>query len=213
MRTHFMCPPLLSWPLALLGACVLGGCAKTANPAPAAPLPLLYASVEDGFASWSQYLPADAPGETIKLIPSGQGAAEIRLEAAAGMKLGVNRLLPIRRGRAEFEYAVESRAPATEPFAVYAIPLYNSGPNKFGMIEVGADSSDDPRNGFSRLRRKFVPGPEPIGAGQWQRGSLDFDFSDVRQATHTVIAFRINEGTTKPGAGRIVFRNVRIFGE
>jgi hypothetical protein len=198
--------------LVVISAVVLAGCGRTETPVAAVPPRLLYTSLEDHFATWPRYLPAGETSTSVTIDRVAPASAMLTLRTADTSKVGANKLFPVRRGRIEFEYNVAESSQGTGQFAVFAIPLSDSGPAGARLIEVGAESADDPRNGFSPLRSRFaVPAAHGLDR-QWHGGSLDFDFSRIKAAKQVVIGLRINEGAAKPGAGSIAFRNVRILG-
>ncbi len=204
-------PPCAIPFLVAVSGAVLAGCGRTEGPVAAVPQRLVYASLEDNFATWPRYLPAGEIATSVTIDRVASGSVILTLRTADTSKVGANKLFPVRRGRIEFEYSVVESSQGTGQFAVYAIPLSDSGPAGSRLIEVGAESADNPRNGFSPLRSRFAV-PEAHGLDrQWRSGSLDFDFSRVKAAKQVVIGLRINEGVRDPRAGRIAFRNVRIL--
>lgn len=196
----------------LLAACLLSGCGRTDSSSPPPVLSLVYTSQEDQFASWPRYLASGTTGGTVALAtPPGQPAM-IRLTATAGAKTGANKLLKLRRGRVEFEYSVVTASDGIDNFAVFAIPMFDSGPTRSGLVEVGS-AAPDPRTGVPATRRRFTVPAAHRADHQWHGGSLDFDFTEIKSASQVVIGLRINEGVTSTGAGEILFRNVRISGQ
>lgn len=199
--------------LVAVSAAVLAGCGRTEAPVAAVPQRLVYTSLEDHFATWPRYLPAGEIATSVTIDRVAPGSAMLTLNTTDTSKVGANKLFPLRRGRIEFEYSLVGSSQGTGQFAVFAIPLSDSGPAGSRLIEVGAESADDPRNGFSPLRSRFAV-PEAHGLDRkWHSGSLDFDFSRIKAAKQVVIGLRINEGVAQPGAGSIVFRNIRILGD
>jgi hypothetical protein len=123
--------------------------------------------------------------------------------------VGPNIALPLRRGAIEFLYRIEWASGSRSCVYFAAIPMRDNSIDRQGLIEVGADVQDDPRNPFSPHRVRWFPRPAEYD-GDWHGGRLAFDFAGLSDAFFTIFGPRINEGTVTTGEVRVWVTKVRV---
>jgi hypothetical protein len=177
---------------------------------------VVYESESEGesFISWGLFADDGRFYDHIAIVrrPT-DGMATFEQKAGPDVLVGVNKSLRVLHGRTEFEYqVVYSNAEGPNIFFCM-IPMQETGPGRSGLIEVGTNVEDDPRNAFSPYRQRFVVPIEHFGDGQWHHGSVEFDFRHTPEAFYSIFGPRINEGSVHPGAGHVLFTNVRVLSD
>ena len=167
---------------------------------------------QNPFASWINF---SSVGNfkrriTVVTLADGQRTA-IRIEALNDERVGVNKSFPVRRGVILFDYKVECSKSDGQNIFFYAIPMQETDHRRSGLIEVGTDTQDDPRNEFSPSRFRYSVPHAHYSDGKWHHHKLDFNFDDVPEAFYTIFGPRINEGATHPGTGAVLIANVQLF--
>ena len=131
--------------------------------------------------------------------------------ATAEERVGVNKSVNSVKGSVEFSYKVIRSDAEVSNAYFFVIRMQETGPGRTGLVEVGADHQNDPRNYTSPYRvRKHVK-PKFFGDGEWHHEMLDFDFSDVPTAFYSIFAPRINEGSSYKGATHLLMKEVIIW--
>lgn len=131
--------------------------------------------------------------------------------ARANESVGAEKSLRTLQGRVEFDYQVRvSRADAPNVF-FYVIPMKQTGLNPIGLIEVGGQRQDDPRNPYSPYRVRYVVPNLHMEDHEWHHASIEFDFRSIPDAFYSIFAPRINEGSLHTGPARFLVRDVRAY--
>lgn len=119
-----------------------------------------------------------------------RGKWSLRLAASGADTAGMNsNPIPIAHGLVRFHYKVLNAAPGAN-LSLFVI----------GLSHEGAEVA----------RQGFTP-PAPHRAdGQWHEASFEFDFSS-QQATHCLVAPRINEATAQTGQGDWRLDAVQVY--
>jgi len=169
-------------------------------------------SEEKPFVSWTLYSTVGRFGDRITIVHRPiDGVATFGLKTFSTELVGANKSLRMLYGRVEFEYrVVYSRARGPNIF-FYMIPMQETGIGRMGLIEVGTNVQDDPRNAFSPYRRQFFVPLKHFGDGRWHHEGIDFDFRDTPGAFYSIFGPRINEGSVHPGAAHVLMTNLRVF--
>src|ERR1700722_4607216 len=164
------------------------------------------------FASWSLYSTSEGLDRRITVV-SGESKADsaFRLEAFGTEKVGVNKSFRAIRGRITFRYTTGASNSDGLNLFFYAIPMQETGVGRFGLIEVGTNVEDHPKNAFSPYRARLVVPRRYYGDGRWHDGVLAFDFREISEAFYTIFGPRINEGAVSPTAGVLLISRVRLF--
>jgi len=181
------------------------------SPSPDA-LGLVYDSEQEGhpFESWVRF--SNRRENKIEVIENAKhGLAAYRITAVAKGKAGVNKSFPTRYGRIEFDYRVEASDSSGTNIFVYLIPMQETGFRRSGLIEVGTDVEEDPRNAFSPYRVRFLVPRKHYGDGLWHHGTQEFDFREIPEAFYSIFGPRINEGSTDPASGTLLLTNIKLF--
>ena len=89
------------------------------------------------------------------------------LEASAEERVGINKSFNTLAGTISFTFkAVRSDSEVTNLY-FFVVPMQETGPGRKGLIEVGADRQNDPRNYTSPYRVRSYVKPQFIGDGRW----------------------------------------------
>jgi hypothetical protein len=164
---------------------------------------------EPPFGSWTNY--CTTPGERPSpfSIDTEDGAlCYYAFEAVSREDVGINKSLNLLKGFIKFRYKVLWSS--NDNVAFYAIPMQETGFHRSGLIEVGSDQMDDPKNAFSTFRVRLSSMGE--ASSEWLAAELSFDFTLVETAFYTIFGPRINEGCKQPGPARVLIANVKVFG-
>jgi energy-coupling factor transporter transmembrane protein EcfT len=167
---------------------------------------------EKPFISWGLFASDGRFYDHISIIrrPTDK-IATFELKASPSTLVGVNKSLGVLYGRVEFEYRVVHSSAEGPNVFFYMIPMQETGPGRMGLIEVGTNVQDDPRNAFSSYRQKFVVPITYFRDSQWHHGCVEFDFRHTPDAFYSIFGPRINEGSVHPRAAHLLFTNVRVF--
>jgi hypothetical protein len=175
---------------------------------------LVYSSQTENepFASWTTFSSVRGIFSRIQLTQRTEdGFVAYELRAFGDESVGVNKSLRILRGRVDFDYKVLESNVQAPNILFYIIPMQETGIGRSGLIEVGTDIQDDPRNARSPYRKSdFVP-IKHYGDNQWHRKSLPFDFTDTPDAFYSIFGPRINEGSGHTGPASFLVANIQIF--
>lgn len=168
---------------------------------------------ENPFISWTLFSSAGDFRKHISIVTREMDkAVAFKLIANTSSELvGVNKSSRTLHGKVEFEYKVERSNSDGPIMFFYVIPMQETGIGREGLIEVGTNIQDDPRNAFSPYRVKFLVPTKHYGDGEWHSGYIEFDFRETPEAFYSIFAPRINEGSVHPGAGILLVTNVSIF--
>lgn len=186
------------------------------EPAPTRRLgPVVYDSSSEvpPFGSWTIVCSSRRFSERLKVVRLGEqegGDFCFSIEASADERVGVNKSLNLLAGVVNFEYQVIRSESAVSNVYFYMIPMQETGSGRSGLIEVGADRQNDPRNHNSPYRVRKFANPSRFGDGRWHRESLGFDFRDIPKAFYSIFGPRINEGTGYVGAAKLLIKNVVV---
>lgn len=167
---------------------------------------------EQDFDQWSLFSSVGGLEERIQLLnrPPG-GATTFEIRAFSTESVGVNKSLPMLYGRVEFEYKIVL-SKATQPNVYFCmIPMQETGIGRTGLIEVGKNIQNDPRNRYSPYRKRFYVPMEHYGDGQWHHAGISFDFRQTPSAFYSIFAPRINEGCSDPAPVHLLTRNLQVF--
>lgn len=125
----------------------------------------------------------------------GGGRSALMMRSVGNEKTGVNRHVPMRRGRAEFVYQARSQR---KNILFCAIPIERSTlvASPYDEIPGGRISTGIP--------------VEFLNDGQWHTAIVEFDFASLDAFGFTVLAPRLNEGTEQVGPGEIALHSIRV---
>jgi hypothetical protein len=193
-------------------------------------LPTVYDNqvADPSFQTWGVYVTRRPFSEAISLVaqegpqaggdPSADTAGHVKslrvallLQAHGTEKVGVNKALPYLTGKAIFEYQALKSASRSLNLLFCVIPMQRDQPEGDSLIEVGALQCDEPENAFSPHRQRYYVPQEHIEDSRWHQAHIEFDFREVPTAAYTVLAPRINEGCSRPAAGKLLVRNVQLL--
>jgi hypothetical protein len=168
---------------------------------------------EKPFISWTLFCTARGIYKHILIVDRDtDGLAVFKLVATSSDELvGVNKSFRTLFGRVEFEYKIEAASTNGPNIFFFMIPMQETGIGRTGLIEVGTNVEDDPRNAFSPYRSRFLVPAKHCKDGQWHSGSMEFDFRDTPEAFYSIFGPRINEGSVHPEAGVLFVTNIRLF--
>jgi hypothetical protein len=178
----------------------------------AAPGRLLYDSRREQppFSSWTVFSTSgDFRG--IRNTSSAEMPAYCVIESFGAESVGINKSFNVVTGVFEFDYSVQSGNPAKQNVVFYVIPMQETGIGRAGLVEVGTDIQDDPRNSKSVYRVKFLAPPEHLADRAWHHGRLVFDFRDVPSAFYSILGPRVNEGCEDVGPAALAIANVQLY--
>ena len=164
---------------------------RTVLPGESTPPKLVFDTASDpGFTTWAVHCSDGA--RTARLSYDEPG--HVVVWSSNRQSVGVNKSIPTLHGRVGFEYKVVSTESIGEHIYFAMIPIQETGYQRSGVIEDGADRGADPRNPGSSYRIRFTVPADHQGDAVWHSGTLDFDFRDTPTAFYSIFAFRINEG-------------------
>jgi hypothetical protein len=178
----------------------------------ALPAKLVYDSRQEqpAFSSWTIFSTA-GNFRGIYQKSSAEIDKYIVIESFGSEFVGINRTFRYLAGAFEFDYKVQCGSPAKQNLLFYAIPMQENGISRTGLIEVGTDIQDDPRNPDSPYRVKFFVPQEHMSDGAWHHARLDFNFQDLPDAFYSVFAPRVNEGCANVGPAALAIANVQLY--
>jgi len=164
------------------------------------------------FASWTTFSSVGGTFSRIKLTQrTGDGFVAFELRAFDNESVGVNKSLRFLRGRVDFDYKVLESNVQAPNILFYMIPMQETGFGRSGLVEVGTDVQDDPRNVHSPYRKSDFAPIKHYGDNQWHQKSLSFDFTDTPDAFYSIFGPRINEGSGHTGPGSFLVANIQVF--
>ncbi len=172
---------------------------------------LVHESGQD-FNTWTLY--SDIGGIDDRLISEERtkdGLEVFQLRAFGEEIVGINKSIRMLRGRVEFEYKVQSGDSSAQNILICVIPMQETGLGRTGLIEVGANVEDDPKNPTSPHRVRYTLPGEHYGDGKWHFASFVFDFTKTEDAFYSIVAPRVNEGCRHPAPGVLRVAGFRIF--
>jgi hypothetical protein len=155
-------------------------------------------------------------GETERRISyyNLEGRATFEIKALSTEFVGVNKSLTLLRGIVEFEYQIIFSEAVKENIYFCMIPMQETGRGRSGLIELGSDIQDDPKNPYSPYRERFYVPMEHYDSRQWHKANISFDFQEFRepeQAFYSIFAPRINEGCSSPAAARVLVAKIEVW--
>ncbi len=163
------------------------------------------------FASWTLVSSDSEFEKHISKVPDRDLSRLVfRLEAFGQEFVGVNKSFRVVAGLVTFSYRVESSKSKGLNICFYAIPMQEPGTGRTGLIEVGSQTQDDPKNSFSLYRARFVVPRKHYGDDKWHTAELKFDFREIPEAFYCIFGARINEGSVDPAAGVMLLGHVRL---
>lgn len=172
--------------------------------------PLLYelADTQDKARRISYYKsPLDVTN--LRRLPDDPNRVAIELQSLTAMAVGVNISLPTLSGIAKFQYQVIS-ANTAETVYFALIPMQETGVGRSGLIEVGSEREDHPRNATSKHRLRLTVPKEHFADGKWHTATMEWNFRSLPQAFYTMFAPRINEGCKSKGTAHLLVSNLRV---
>jgi hypothetical protein len=134
--------------------------------------------------------------------------SEYNLAATGTESVGIDKSVNFIYGRAEFTYLISKSNGHNVCFC--AIPMQETGIARTGLIELGSNVQDDPRNERSVNRIRFFPETNIIDAS-WRRDSMIFDFRQLPNAFYVMFSPRINEGCDTKGPGLLKIKSVQLY--
>ncbi len=136
--------------------------------------------------NWIEF-PGDGKG-TIEV--TRKGGKSLHLATSTDGAVGMNStLIPVSHGLLRYRYMVSSSGVDGDNFLICMI-----GCNELKGAEVD--------------RQSFSPQNPPVGDGQWHTVNVEFRFSNASQS---LVALRINEGTPKVGAGDWLIDDIEVY--
>ncbi len=172
---------------------------------------LIHESGQD-FSSWTLYSDIGGIVDRLTSEERDKDSLEVsQLRAFDEEFVGINKSIRALRGRVEFEYKVLSGDASSENVLICVIPMQETGIDRTGLIEVGANAEDDPKNPTSPYRSRYTIPGEHYGDGKWHFASFSFDFTKTEGAFYSIVAPRINEGCRHPAPGVLRVAGFRIF--
>jgi hypothetical protein len=132
------------------------------------------------------------------------------IESFGTESVGLNKSFNVVAGAVEFDYRVLAGGSSKQNIVFYAIPMQETGIGRTGLIEVGANVEDDPRNPKSPYRVRISPPLRQLHAG-WCHLRLEFDFRCVPNAFYCIFGPRVNEGCTETGPAAVAIASVRLY--
>jgi nucleoside phosphorylase len=166
---------------------------------------------EHPFAGWTLYVDGGIRRGNFVFHTAESGPAGITMRSIRSEPVGVNKSLPTLAGTVEFQYQVLEAHQKGQYIYFAMIPMQETGLNRTGLIEVGGERQDDPRNPTSIYRiRRFVPRKHYMD-GHWHTASMTFDFRELSTAFYSILAPRINEGIVLSGPAVVRIGRVRVW--
>lgn len=169
-------------------------------------------SEREPFASWTRFSSVGEIDARIKLLQQADnGATALEIKAFANESVGVEKSLRLIYGRVDFEYKVlESNSEVPNVF-FYIIPMQQTGIGRTGLIEVGTNIQDDPRNPTNPYRVRRYAFVEQARDNQWHHQSVEFDFRKTPNAFYSIFAPRVNEGSSHTGAAHFAITKIQVL--
>jgi hypothetical protein len=133
------------------------------------------------------------------------------MQAFTTESVGINKFLRVLYGRVEFEYQVVFSEAIRPNIYFYMIPMQVTPRDGVGLIEVGTNIQDYPRNPYSPYRKRFDVPIGNYGGKQWYRAGISFDFRKTPTTFYSIFAPRINEGCNSPAPARLLTTKIRVF--
>jgi hypothetical protein len=182
-------------------------------PGEGTPPKLVFDSVRQDptFSTWAVHCSDGARRALVWNHEDEEDRCTIVFEATRSHSVGINKSVPTLHGRVSYQYRIVASSAPGEHVYFAMIPIQETGYDRQGVIEVGSDVANHPRNPKSPHRiRTFVPRAHQKD-GAWHSGTIDFDFRDTATAFYSIFAARVNEGVDLPGDARVEIRHVQIY--
>jgi CheY-like chemotaxis protein len=165
-------------------------------------------SNSESFSTWGRYSSVGDPARRIAIVHRISDRRECSgLEAISDEFVGINKVVEALQGWVEFEYYVVNSATERPNVVFYVIPMQRAE----GLIEVGANVQDDPKNPFSPYRRKYIVPEAHMRDLAWHTTRIDYDFRSIPTAAYSIFGPRLNEGCPEVGPAQLLVTNVRIY--
>jgi hypothetical protein len=169
------------------------------------------ATEPEAFQDWSYFAERGNISLAWDTFPRDASERVMGMVAVDKEAVGLNKSLRLLSGVVEFEYRVASFDAIVNQVYFAVIPMEETGIGRKGLIELGADVQDDPRNPRSVYRRReFVPG-DHYRDHAWHSCRIPFDFTNHDRAFYCIFAPRINEGLERRGDAEVHVRNVKVW--
>jgi len=174
---------------------------------------LIYSSEESDnlYDGWTLYCTSGVSSRSIMQLLTDDGKRIFDLRAYDQETVGVNLSVRSLYGSAVFYYRILRGDAWRQNVLFTMIPMQENSLGRTGLIEVGSDFQDAPRNAVSPYRRRYPVPPEHYVSNSWHRGSLEYDFRDTPTAFYSIFAPRINEGCVNPGGAELLVGEVMIY--
>jgi hypothetical protein len=186
---------------------------RTVLPGEGTPPKLIFDTHENDptYATWAVHCSDGASKARLWRSERTLGTRVIGACATAQQSVGLNKSIPTLHGRVSFEYRVVSTTEIGDHIYFVMIPIQETGYQRSGVIEVGADRPADPRNPKSPYRIRYTVPRNHQEDTDWHTGTLDFDFREVPTAFYSIFAFRINEGIDQKKEACMELGRVRVY--
>ncbi|HXU82665.1 MAG TPA: toll/interleukin-1 receptor domain-containing protein [Polyangia bacterium] len=166
---------------------------------------------DPSFMSWAVHYSDRTEQAPVSLENDSDGLTRIVFETSAEHSVGVNKSVPTLHGRVSYEYRVAATSTLGAHIYLAMIPVQETGYDRTGVIEVGTNVANDPRNAKSPHRlRTVVPRAHQQDCA-WHLGTMDFDFRETPTAFYSIFAARVNEGIDDRGSARVELRRVQVY--
>ena len=175
---------------------------------------LIYDTGSEGMPleSWTVYSTAGGFDDRIKVaVRADNGSPYFSLQAFSTEFIGINKSIRILHGYVEFDYKVISGDPSALNLFVCMIPMQETGIGRIGLIEVGTEIQDDPRNARSPYRKRYYIPAEHYLDNKWHKADFTFDFRKTKTTFYSILGPRINEGCDNIVPGHFLISSVKIF--
>jgi hypothetical protein len=164
------------------------------------------------FRSWTLYSTAGGFAHRFRVdLRDKDNLATFEFSSAADECVGINRSLRPLHGFVQFDYKILSGAQPALNVYFAMIPMQETGAGRAGLVEVGTEVEDDPRNAFSTFRVRLFAPTDHYGDGLWHRAQIEFDFRPLSTAFYSIFGPRINEGCETPAPGRVLISDVQAY--
>jgi hypothetical protein len=167
---------------------------------------------EKDFDQWDIFSSINEPEKGMRLVDDSSNENTIfEIQAFSTESVGINKSLRLLHGKVEFEYKVISSKATQQNIYFCIIPMKEPTRDCFGLLEVGAEVQDDPKNPDSKYRERFYIPIDHYGSSQWHCASMFFDFRQTHKAFYSIFAPRINEGCSNPEPACFLTKNLRVY--
>lgn len=160
---------------------------------------------------WDYYSSIGDVERRIYFVNHDSAEVAITIQAFDTEFVGINKILRSIYGKVEFEYKVTSSCTVYPNIYFYIIPMQVTVRDQIGLIEVGADVQDDPKNSTSQFREQLEVPREHYCSNQWHQAGISYDFRKTPKAFYSIFAPRINEGSESPASAHLLIKGVRVF--